>query len=293
MTASTRQLDRLLRQLELDQLDRDLFLGDPGKGEGRLFGGLVAAQSVVAAYRTVDQGSLHSLHAYFLRPGRHNVPIRYVVYRIRDGRTFTSRDVVAYQSGEAIFSLSSSFTRPEEGRSYQDPMPGVPGPEGLPEWQMVRPDRTAEEREATWRWQRENPIEVRSCDSYPPGSAWTRSRRVWMRVRGELPDDEMTHAAVVTFASDHGLLATARPPELGQHRQETTASLDHAIWFHYPPRFDGWLLYSSHTPVANAARALIFGQMHSEEGRHIVSVVQEGLVREPRPTTDGGRPSSR
>ena len=117
MPASPRTdpLTRLLAQLQLERLDRDLFLGDPGKGEFRLFGGLVAAQSVVAAYRTVDEGAMHSLHAYFLRPGRHDVPIRYVVYRIRDGRTFTTRDVVAYQAGEAIFNLSSSFAKPEEG----------------------------------------------------------------------------------------------------------------------------------------------------------------------------------
>ena len=121
-----RPLDRLLEQLELDQLDRDLFLGDAGQGQYRLFGGLVAAQSVVAAYRTVDEGVMHSLHAYFLRPGRYDVPIRYVVYRIRDGRTFTTRDVVAYQSGEAIFNLSCSFAKPEEGHLARRARAGCP-----------------------------------------------------------------------------------------------------------------------------------------------------------------------
>ncbi|MEO8458633.1 MAG: acyl-CoA thioesterase domain-containing protein, partial [Chloroflexota bacterium] len=135
------QLTKLLKLLQLDQLDRDLFLGDPGRGEGRLFGGLVAAQCVTAAYRTVEEGAIHSLHAYFLRPGRHDAPIRYVVSRIRDGKTFTTRDVVAYQAGEAIFQMSCSFARPEEGHSSQGIMPEAPGPDGLPEWDVVRPDK--------------------------------------------------------------------------------------------------------------------------------------------------------
>ena len=130
-TETTPQLDRLLKQLQLDQLDRDMFLGDPGKGEGRLFGGLVAAQCVMATYRTVEAGAMHSLHAYFLRPGRFDVPIRYVVYRIRDGSTFTTRDVVAYQAGEAIFQMSCSFVRPEEGVLASSCLRRArPGPEG-------------------------------------------------------------------------------------------------------------------------------------------------------------------
>ncbi|MFQ5473054.1 MAG: acyl-CoA thioesterase, partial [Dehalococcoidia bacterium] len=162
---TSRYLTKLLKLLELDQLDRDMFLGDAGDGNGRLFGGLVAAQAVVAAYRTVDEGAIHSLHSYFLRPGRHDAPIRFVVDRIRDGRTFTTRDVVAYQAGEAIFNVSCSFAKPEEGVSHQEPMPDVPEPEGLPARDRVRPDRTEEER----RWQRTRPIDVRSCD---PDTNW-------------------------------------------------------------------------------------------------------------------------
>ncbi len=119
----------MLERLRLERLDRDLFLGDPGPGGGRLFGGLVAAQSVVACGTTVEEGHLHSLHAYFLRPGRHNAPIRFVVDRIRDGRTFTTRRVVAHQAGEAIFNLSASFTRPEPGIEHQDPMPEATPPQ--------------------------------------------------------------------------------------------------------------------------------------------------------------------
>jgi acyl-CoA thioesterase-2 len=289
-TAQT-PLERLLKHLDLERLDRDLFLGDPGEGQQRLFGGMVLAQSVVAAYRTVDEGSLHSLHAYFLRPGRHDAPIRYVVYRIRDGRTFTTRDVVAYQSGEAIFNLSSSFVKPEEGISHQEAAPDVPGPEGLPPWEFARPDR-AEEREMLQRWQRQSPVELRTVDVDGGAAGGTPRRRVWMRVRGTLPDDETVHAALLAYASDSGLIATARIPHahgIGRGGW-ASASLDHAIWFHRPPRFDDWLLYTSESPVAHAARALIFGQMYRRDGTRVASVVQEGLIRtgrEARPAAKG------
>ena len=287
--APDRQLSALIRQLDLERLDQDLFLGDPGKGVGRLFGGLVAAQSVVAAYRTVpaEDAALHSLHAYFLRPGRHAVPIRYVVYRIRDGRTFTTRDVVAYQSGEAIFNLSSSFARPEPGASRQEPMPAVPDPDGLPEWQFMRA-RNEQERRMMDRWH-DSPIEMRSCDAAdaPPAEASPR-RRVWMRTRGALPDDPVLHAAVLAYASDRGLMQTARRAQEWTARPAMSASIDHALWFHRPPRFDGWVLYTSESPVAHAARALIFGQMHSADGTRIASVAQEGLVRMAREGAGGG-----
>lgn len=278
------RLDQLVALFELDRLDRDMFLGDPGEGERRLFGGLVAAQAVVAAYRTVEQGSLHSVHAYFLRPGRYDVPIRYVVYRIRDGRTFTTRDVVAYQAGEAIFNLSSSFALPEEGITHQQPMPDVPPPEGLPEWEFMRPDRIPEEmRRDVEQWWRDSPIEMRACD--PWGTDWPDGmprRRVWMRVRGAFPDEEIVHAALLTYASDRGLIATARMPHNIGRTMGASASLDHALWFHYPPRFDDWLLFTSESPAAHNARALILGQMYSRAGVRVASVAQEGLVRLPR-----------
>ncbi len=278
-------LDRLLKQLDLDRLDRDLFLGDPGKGMFRLFGGLVAAQSVMAAYRTVDsaESALHSLHAYFLRPGRHDVPIRYVVYRIRDGRTFTTRDVVAYQAGEAIFNLSCSFAKPEDGISYSEPAPDVPGPDGLPAWEFARPDRR-EEREMMQRFERESPVEMRAIDLGTQPAGEIPRRRVWMRVRGELPDDPAIHAGLLAYASDRGLIATARIPHGGARANWASASLDHAMWFHRAPRFDGWLLFTSESPVAHAARALIFGQMFQPDGTRVASVVQEGLIRTPKDT---------
>jgi len=280
-------LDRLLSQLDLDRLDRDLFLGDPGEGQFRLFGGLVAAQSVIAAYRTVEdeESVLHSLHAYFLRPGTYKSPIRYVVYRIRDGRTFTTRDVVAYQAGEAIFNLSSSFTRPEDGISHAEPAPDVPPPDGLPPWEFARPDRR-EDRQMMRRFERESPVEMRAIDDGAAAESDIPRRRVWMRVRGgDLPQDRAVHAAMLAYASDRGLIATARIPHgTGRARPGnwSSASLDHAVWFHRPPRFDGWLLFTSESPVAHAARALIFGQMYTPDGVRVASVVQEGLIRTPR-----------
>lgn len=276
---TSRYLARLLKQMELDQLDRDMFLGDPGPGDGRLFGGLVAAQAVVAGYRTVEEGVIHSMHAYFLRPGRHDVPIRYVVYRIRDGRTFTTRNVVAYQAGEAIFNVSCSFARPEEGVSHQEPMPDVPQPEGLPAWDSVRPDRTDDER----RWHRERPVDVRACDPEGTFRKEPPHRRVWIRPRGVLPEDPVVHAAMIAYSSDMGFLSTAHLAMQMKIEWGASASLDHVVWFHHPPRFDDWLLFTSYSPIAQNARALILGQMHRRDGAQVASVAQEGLLRKPRP----------
>jgi len=274
-------LARLLKQLDLERLDRDLFLGDPGPGQWRLFGGLVAAQSVMAAYRTVEEGAIHSLHSYFLRPGRHDVPVRYAVYRIRDGRTFTTRDVVAYQAGEAIFNLSCSFARPEEGLSRSQPPPDVPPPDGLPPWEFFRPDHH-EAKKLMEQFDRESPIELVSIDAVQPPPADIPRRRVWARVRGTLPEDPAVHAALMTYASDRGLIATARTPAVLPRSSAASASLDHTIWFHRPPRFDDWLLFTSESPVAEAARALIFGQMYRMDGTRVASIAQESLLRMPR-----------
>ncbi|HKJ24431.1 MAG TPA: acyl-CoA thioesterase domain-containing protein [Myxococcota bacterium] len=145
-------LGELLSRLDVEPLDRDLYLGDPEPGgDGPLFGGFVASQATMAAGRSVAQGFLHSLHAYFLRPGRHDLPIRYVVHRIRDGRTFTTRRVVAHQGGEAIFNLSASFARPEEGIAHQSPAPEAPAPESVPDWEDERARIHGAAPTAPWR----------------------------------------------------------------------------------------------------------------------------------------------
>ncbi|MFN0145860.1 MAG: acyl-CoA thioesterase [Dehalococcoidia bacterium] len=275
-TSST-PLSRLVRRLDVERLDRDLFLGDPGRGRGRLFGGMVAAQSLVAAARTVDEGEVHSLHAYFIRPGQHGVPIQFVVHRIRDGRTFTTRRVVAHQGGEGIFSLEASFARAEEGISHQPPMPAAPGPEGLGEWDLVRPDTT----EDHIRRVEASAIEIRACDEGGVfhGADGQPMRRVWTRPRAALPEDPVLHAAMLTYASDRGMLSTVGAMHGIASARRQAASLDHTIWFHRPPRWEGWVFYTTASPAAHNARALMFGNMYREDGTLMATIAQEGLVR--------------
>jgi len=273
-------LETLLENLRLDRLDRDLFLGDPGPGSGRLFGGHVAAQSVMAAGMTLaaDAGAIHSLHAYFLKGGSHEMPIRFVVDRIRDGRTFSTRHVVAYQGGEAIFDLSASFARSEDGVEHQGTMPDAPGPEGLATHEEIR----GEILEDSERRRRVTPIEIKVCDPDIPGEVQPPFKRMWIRPAGDLPDDPLVHAAVLVYASDRTLLSTAARPHGLAWGKRMSASLDHAVWFHSPPRFDGWVLYFAESPVARAARGLIHGSMWDRQGVRIASVTQEGLIRRPR-----------
>jgi acyl-CoA thioesterase-2 len=267
-------LEELLQNLDLEALDADLFLGDPGEGTGRLFGGMVAAQSVIAAGRTVEPArSLHSLHSYFLRPGRHDVPLRFVVDRIRDGRTFTTRRVKAHQAGEAIFNLSASFALPEEGISHQDPMPEAPAPEKLPDFETIRARLS---KGAAPRFQ--SPIEVRMADPLTSEPSPGRQRN-WMRLKGELPDDPLLHTAMLVYATDRMLLSTAARPHGLSWEQRMSASLDHAVWIHRPVKLAGWLLYASESPVAHAARGMVFGAVYYPDGRRVASVAQEGLIR--------------
>jgi acyl-CoA thioesterase-2 len=271
-------LQRLVGLLTLDSLDSDLFVGETPEGEGRLFGGLVAAQAVMAGIATVGEGALHSLHAYFLRPGHHGVPIRYVVHRIRDGRTFTTRRIVAYQAGEAIFSLAASFARPEEGVSHQDEAPGAPGPEGLEDWELLRAKMLGRPEAV-----RSQPIDVRACDpDDPEGKPQEPRKRVWMRPNGPVPDDPRIHTGLLVYSTDRTLLSTASRPHGLPWGKRSVASLDHAVWIHRPPRFDDWILYASESPVAHAARGLVLGALYDRAGIRIASVAQEGLIRIPR-----------
>jgi acyl-CoA thioesterase-2 len=281
---SERGIGKLLSCLDIEALDSDLFLGNPGEGSGRLFGGMVAAQSVIAAGRTVDpERSLHSLHAYFLRPGQHGVPIRFVVDRIRDGRTFTTRRVKAHQGGEAIFNLSASFARPEQGISHQYPMPDAPEPgDGLPEWESARAKALGNSKAV----RSDSALEVRLCDPLETGETGEARQRNWLRVAGTLPADPLVHTAMLVYASDRTLLSTASRPHGLPWGKRMAASLDHAVWIHHPVRFDSWLLYVSESPIARSARGLVFGAMYYEDGKRVATVAQEGLIRVLRSDSD-------
>lgn len=275
-------VEDLLHCLDLDALDRDLFLGDPGPGEGRLFGGMVAAQCVMAAGRTVedDDRNLHSLHAYFLRPGRHDVPLRLVVDRIRTGGTFTTRRVVAHQAGEAIFSLAASFARPEEGISHQEPMPEAPPPEQCEDREAAR-RRQVGDTGIRWR----SAVEVRLADgsSVDDGEPREPRQRNWIRFLGTLPKDPLIHTAALVYASDRALLETASRPTGLTWDERVGASLDHAVWIHRPVVMDErWLLYATESPAAHAARGIIFGGLFYPDGTRVASVAQEALIRRRR-----------
>jgi acyl-CoA thioesterase-2 len=279
-------LDELITLLELEPLEVNLFRGlSPDEDRQRVFGGQVAGQALIAAGRTVDPARrVHSLHAYFLRPGDPRVPIIYEVDRIRDGRSFTTRRVVAIQHGAAIFNLQTSFQIVEDGPEHQYPMPDVPPPEELPTFlERIEPykDRFSPEM---WSWmERERPIETRSCE--PP--RWIDQtprdarQHVWIRANGTLPDDPLLHACVVAYASDLTLLDTAVAPHQISYTDDTfqIASLDHAMWFHRPFRADEWLLYDQLSPSAQGARGLAEGFIYSRDGRLCVTVIQEGLIR--------------
>jgi acyl-CoA thioesterase-2 len=283
-------LDDLLRLLDLEKVEENIFRGgSPHEQRQQVFGGQVAGQALVAAGRTVERGNVHSLHAYFLRPGDTRVPILFEVDRIRDGRSFTTRRVVAVQHGRAIFNLSASFHVDEPGIEHQLDFPeGLPDADSLPTVsEMVEPHRARLGELGEW-WLRRRPIDVRYVE--PPVPAPLRDgvkafrQRVWIRADGTLPDDPLLHACVVAYASDMTLLdTTVLPHGLTWGKGLLMgASLDHAMWFHRPFRADEWLLYDQDTPAAYGARAFARGNIFSADGRLVVSVAQEGLVRTQR-----------
>jgi acyl-CoA thioesterase-2 len=280
-------LDALLDLLDLEQIELDIFRGrSPDEQLQRVFGGQVAGQALVAAGRTVPRDRpVHSLHAYFIRPGDPAVPLVYMVDRVRDGRSFTTRRVSAIQHGRPIFTLSASFHRAEPGPSHADPMPQVPPPGGIP--------RTADRLEKLAgklpRSVHDSPIDLRTpgpltVEAERDPSLRTTRTQVWLRVDGELPDDPLLHVCLMTYASDITLLDSVL---LGHglswlDGRTTGASLDHAMWFHRPFRADRWLLYAQESPVAAGARGLARGEVFTAEGELVVSVVQEGLIRTAR-----------
>lgn len=279
-------LDGVVRLLDLEPIEMNIFRGQsPDEDRQRTFGGQVAGQSLVAAARTVDDGvAVHSLHAYFLRAGDPGTPILYEVDRIRDGRSFTTRRVVAIQHGKAIFHMSASFQTPEEGFEHQfdSPVAETPAPESLPDFHA----RYAHMKDALGDWyDRPRAIDMRWVDWKPEDrrSELPPRQRVWMRAAGTLGDDPLLHACLVTYASDMSLLDTALLPHGTWHDPDVfMASLDHAMWFHRPFRADEWILYDQDTPSASGGRGLARGLMWDADGNLLISVVQEGLIRRMR-----------
>ena len=282
-------VDELISILDLEPLERNLYRGlSPQVGWQRVFGGQVIGQALVAAQRTVDGRAAHSLHAYFLCAGDPAVPIIYDVDRIRDGKSFSTRRVVAIQHGRAIFSMAASFHKEEDGLEHQMAMPDVPPPEDVPnETELTETliDRLPPLVKAYW--QAERPIEMRPVDlsRYLSPDKREPSQLIWIRATGDLGQDPALHQCVLAYASDFTLLDTALVPH-GRFVFDPNlmlASLDHALWFHAPFRADEWLLYAQDSPISGAARAFCRGTFFTRDGRLVASTAQEGLVRERTP----------
>jgi acyl-CoA thioesterase II len=281
-------LDELVKLLALERIEENLFRGESQDlGWGTVFGGQVLGQALSAAVHTVPpERQAHSIHAYFLRPGDVSKPIVYEVDRLRDGGSFTTRRVIAIQSGRPIFNMSASFQIDEEGFEHQDKMPSVPDPDSL------RPDREAlldfaAKLPPTVRARAlaEQPFDVRTINGVddmitaPPRAP---QRSIWLRAAAPLPADPALHRYLLAYASDHAFIATALLPHgvtwlsPGMH----VASIDHVMWFHQPFRVDEWLLYVMDSPAAHGARGVVRGRIFSRDGRLVASAAQEGLIRQ-------------
>jgi acyl-CoA thioesterase-2 len=275
----------MLDVLNLEQLEVNLFRGrSPQDRWQRVFGGQVIGQALVAAARTVEGRPPHSMHAYFLVGGDPKVPIIYEVDRIRDGKSFTTRRVVAIQHGQAIFTLMVSFHNDEEGLTHQTPMPQVPPPEDLPSEAQIKATILPTMPEAVRRYyESERPIELRPVqyDRYLGKKYQDGKFNVWIRATGKLPDDPAIHQCVLAYASDMSLLDTALVPH-GRtlfEKEFMGASLDHALYLHRPFRADDWLLYAQETPTMTGSRGFARGLIYTRDGSLVASVAQEGLVR--------------
>lgn len=280
-----RGVGELLSVLDLERIERNIFRGSvPQVGRQRVFGGLVVAQALVAASRTVEGRAPHSLHAYFILPGDPLAPIVYQVERVRDGNSFTTRRCIAVQAGRTIFDLFASFQVEEQGLEHQAPMPDVPAPDTLPSSAEIEAKLGARLPSGLKAWfAGERSIEVRPCDlgrydrSRPPKPG----QNIWIRAADRLPDDPAVHRAVLAYLSDLTLIdATLAPHGRSLFEPEfAMASLDHALWFHRPFRADEWLLYAQDSPNTSGGRGLARGLLFDRSGRLVATVMQEGLIR--------------
>ena len=276
-------LDTLLANLEVEQVDKYLFIGRSPRKPPRVFGGQVLAQAINSALRTVEEERIaHSMHAYFLRPGNPEKQIVYEVDPIRDGRSFTTRRVVAKQDGKAIFNTSISFQVMEQGLEHQVDMPDVPPPEELESdleyyarMAEAHPDKVSVPRMGAID---RRPVHRRDIlDPQPTEPV----QHIWFRAAGELDDNQARHQTLLAFMSDFALLGAALLPHryTGQSRDIQAASLDHGLWFHRPFRADEFLLYTMDSPSASAGRGFSRGSFYTREGVLVASTVQESLIR--------------
>jgi acyl-CoA thioesterase-2 len=279
-------VEDVIKLLDLEPLEMNLFRGiSPDVSWQRVFGGQVIGQALVAAYRTVENRICHSLHAYFIRPGDPKVPIIYEVDRSRDGKSFTTRRVVAIQHGKQIFNLAASFQIPEDGFEHQASMPDVPPPESLPSDEELRlavidkvPEHIAK------HFSRPRPIEMRHVarQDFINPQPTEPVQHVWFRPRASVGDDLPLNQCMLAYASDMTLLDTCFRPHgitwLSGKLQ--SASLDHAMWFHHPFKMDDdWMLYTMDSPSASGARGFNRGSIYTRDGLLVASVAQEGLFR--------------
>ena len=275
----------LLTLLKLERLEDDFFRGESRDiGSQRVFRGQVLGQALMAANYTVEGYEVHSLHAYFLRPGDVKAPILYEVDRARDGKSFTNRRVVAIQRGRPIFNMTASFQIPEEGVQHQAKKPDVPGPDDLADISSVSEKILKTLPLEIRRFlTRERPMEMRPVNPVDFTSLKPRDpvRHVWIRVVDDLPDDPDIHRSLLAYLSDYYFVGTSTQPHgiRWEQRNVQMASLDHAMWFHRSFRADQWLLYAIESPNASGARGLVTGRFFKPDGTLVASTVQEGLIR--------------
>lgn len=277
---------KLVDLLDLSPIGDDHFQGDSEDlGFPNVFGGQVLGQALMAASRTVEGRLCHSLHAYFLRPGNHSMPIDYEVQRVRDGGSFSVRRVIARQGGKEILTGSMSFQVSEQGFEHQLTMPDAPDPNTLKsehEWGQIMASKVPERMRDSLT--RDRPIEIRPVDPVNPFQPEKRPphKQSWLRAQGQLPDDPVLHRCLLTYASDFQFLGTSLNPHgvTFMSKNMQVASLDHAIWFHRDFRMDEWLLYDKDSPSASAGRGFNRGNFFNQQGGLVASTTQEALIRQ-------------
>jgi acyl-CoA thioesterase-2 len=274
----------LKKTLTLDPIEVNLFRGHtPDTSRGRIFGGQVVGQALIAAYKTAGDLICHSLHCYFIRPGDPKIPVLYQVERARDGRSFATRRVAAIQHGEQIFNLAASFQVREDGFDHQFAPPDVPSPEDLEDDFKARFASRPKEQQA---WFKARPMDVRPAGLFQaPGGPERSGACAWMKTKADLGGDIGFNQAVLSYMSDAGILEASMRPHGVQFQTPgmQCASLDHAIWFHRPNKMSDWHLYVQDSPSASGARGFTRGLIYSKAGALVASVAQEGLIRYREP----------